>query len=316
MLPPQVFVGIDVAKAQLDIALRPTGTRWTVTNDDAGIAELVTRLQGIGPQLIVLEATGGFQRAVVAALAAAALPVVVVNPRQARDFAKATGQVAKTDALDARALAHCADAIRPTPRPIPEAQTEERRARLARRRQRIAMRTAEPNRLGSAPRRLQADIEAHSTWLDTRLAALDDDLDTTLRTSPVWREQEELLRSVPGIGPVCARTLVLDLPELGTLTRQRLAALVGVAPFHRDSGTMRGTRSVWGGRAHVRTTLYMSTLVAVRYNPVLKRFYERLCAAGKAKKVALTACMRKLLTILNAMVKHHTPWQVQEVPNA
>jgi transposase len=316
MLPPQVFVGIDVAKAQLDIALRPTGTRWTVTNDDAGIAELVTRLQGIGPQLIVLEATGGFQRAVVAALAAAALPVVVVNPRQARDFAKATGQVAKTDALDARALAHFADAIRPTPRPIPDAQTEELRALLARRRQLIAMRTAEHNRLGSAPRRLQADIEAHITWLDTRLAALDDDLDTTLRTSPVWREQEELLRSVPGIGPVCARTLVLDLPELGTLTRQRLAALVGVAPFHRDSGTMRGTRSVWGGRAHVRTTLYMSTLVAVRYNPVLKRFYERLCAAGKAKKVALTACMRKLLTILNAMVKHHTPWQVQEVPNA
>jgi transposase len=316
MLPPQVFVGIDVAKAQLDIALRPTGTRWTVTNDDAGIAELVTRLQGIGPQLIVLEATGGFQRAVVAALAAAALPVVVVNPRQARDFAKATGQVAKTDALDARALAHFADAIRPTPRPIPDAQTEELRALLARRRQLIAMRTAEHNRLGSAPRRLQADIEAHITWLDTRLAALDDDLDTTLRTSPVWREQEELLRSVPGIGPVCARTLVLDLPELGTLTRQRLAALVGVAPFRRDSGTMRGTRSVWGGRAHVRTTLYMRTLVAVRYNPVLKRFYERLCAAGKAKKVALTACMRKLLTILNAMVKHHTPWQVQEVPNA
>jgi transposase len=316
MLPPQVFVGIDVAKAQLDIALRPTGTRWTVTNDDAGIAELVTRLQGIGPQLIVLEATGGFQRAVVAALAAAALPVVVVNPRQARDVAKATGQVAKTDALDARALAHFADAIRPTPRPIPDAQTEELRALLARRRQLIAMRTAEHNRLGSAPRRLQADIEAHITWLDTRLAALDDDLDTTLRTSPVWREQEELLRSVPGIGPVCARTLVLDLPELGTLTRQRLAALVGVAPFQRDSGTMRGTRSVWGGRAHVRTTLYMSTLVAVRYNPVLKRFYERLCAAGKAKKVALTACMRKLLTILNAMVKHHTPWQVQEVPHA
>jgi transposase len=315
MLSPQVFVGIDVAKAQLDIALRPTGTRWTVTNDDAGIAELVTRLQGIGPQLIVLEATGGFQRAVVAALAAAALPVVVVNPRQARDFAKATGQVAKTDALDARALAHFADAIRPTPRPIPDAQTEELRALLARRRQLIAMRTAEHNRLGSAPRRLQADIEAHITWLDTRLAALDDDLDTTLRASPVWREQEELLRSVPGIGPVCARTLVLDLPELGTLTRQRLAALVGVAPFHWDSGTMRGTRRVWGGRAHVRTTLYMSTLVAVRYNPVLKRFYERLCAAGKAKKVALTACMRKLLTILNAMVKHHTPWQVQEVPN-
>jgi transposase len=229
---------------------------------------------------------------------------------------KATGQVAKADALDARALAHFAEAIRPTPRPVPDAQTEELRALLARRRQLIAMRTAEYNRLGNAPRRLQAAIEAHITWLDARLAELDDDLNTTLRASPVWRAQKELRRSVPGIGPVCARTLVLDLPELGTLTRQRLAALVGVAPFHRDSGTMRGTRSVWGGRAHVRTTLYMRTLVAVRYNPVLKRFYERLCAAGKAKKVALTACMRKLLTILNAMVKHHTPWQVQEVPHA
>jgi transposase len=175
------------------------------------------------------------------------------------------------------------------------------------------MRTAEQNRLGSAPRRLQADIQVHITWLNERLAALDDDLDTTLRASPVWREREELLRSVPGIGPVCARTLLLDLPELGTLSRQRLAALVGVAPLNRDSGTLRGTRTIWGGRAHVRTTLYMSTLVAVRYNPVLKTFYERLRAAGKAAKVALTACMRKLLTILHAMVKHHTPWQPQEL---
>jgi transposase len=316
MLSPQVLVGIDVAKAQLDMALRPIGTRWTVSNDDTGIADLVTRLHGRGPQLIVLEATGGLQRAVVAALAAAAWPVVVVNPRQARDFAKALGQGAKTDALDARALAHFAEALRPPPRPVPAAQTEELRALLARRRQLLAMRTAEHHRLGSAPRRLQADIEAPITGLDARLAALDDDLDTTLRASPVWREQEELLRSVPGSGPVCARTLVLDLPELGTLTRQRLAALVGVAPCQRDSGTRRGPRRVWGGRAHVRTTWYLSTLVAVRYNPVLKRCYERLCAAGKAKKVALTACMRKLLTILNAMVKHHTPWQVQEVPNA
>jgi transposase len=213
LLSPQVVVGIDVAKAQLDMARRPIGTRWTVSNDDAGSADLVTRVQGIGPQLIVLEATGGFQRAVVAALAAAALPVVVVNPRQARDFAKATGQLAKTDALDARALAHFAEAIRPTPRPVPDAQTEELRALLARRRPLIARRTAEHHRLGSAPRRLQADIEAHITWLDARLAALDDDLDTTLRASPVWREQEELRRSVPGIGPVCARTLVLDRPE-------------------------------------------------------------------------------------------------------
>ena len=212
MLSPQVVVGMDVAKAPLDIALRPIGTRWTVSNDDTGIADLVTRLQGIGPQLIVLEATGGFQRAVVAALAAAALPVVVVNPRQARDFAKASGQVAKTDALDARALAHFAEAIRPTPRPVPDAQTEARRALLARRRHRITMRTAAYNRRGNAPHRVQADIEAQITWLDARLAELDDDRDTTWRASPVWREQEERRRSVPGSGPVCARTLVLDWP--------------------------------------------------------------------------------------------------------
>jgi len=312
----QVFVGIDVAKAQLDIALRPTGEGWTVTNDEPGIATLVTRLQEIAPQLIGLEATGGYQRAVVAALAAAALPIVVVNPRQVRDFAKATGQLAKTDGLDARAVAHFAEAVRPTPRPVPDAQTEELRALLARRRQLIAMRTAEHNRLEHAPHRLRADIEAHIAWLDQRVAALDNDLDTTLRASPVWRERETLYRSVPGIGPVCARTLMLDLPELGTLSRQRIAALVGVAPFHRDSGTLRGSRTTWGGRAHVRAVLYMSTLVAVRYNPVLKRFYERLRTAGKVAKVALTACMRKLLTILNAMATHQKPWHVQEVQSA
>ena len=242
----------------------------------------------------MLEATGGHHRAVVAALAAAALPLVVMNPRQVRDFAKATGQLAKTDVLDARAVAHFAEAVRPALRPLPDAQTEELRALLARRRQLIAMRTAEQNRLENAPRRLRADIEAHIAWLNQRVAALDNDLDTTLRASPVWRERESLYRSVPGIGPVCARTLVLDLPELGTLSRQRIAALVGVAPFNRDSGTLRGTRTTWGGRAHVRATLYMSTLVAVRYNPVLKAFYQRLCTAGQVKKVALTACMRKL----------------------
>jgi transposase len=316
MSAPQVFVGIDVAKAQLDIALRPTGERWAVTNDEPGIAALVAWLQAAQPTLIVLEATGGYHRAVVAALAAAALPLVVMNPRQVRDFAKATGQLATTDVLDARAVAHFAEAVRPALRPLPDAQTEELRALLARRRQLIAMRTAEQNRLENAPRRLRADIEAHIAWLNQRVAALDNDLDTTLRASPVWRERESLYRSVPGIGPVCARTLVLDLPELGTLSRQRIAALVGVAPFNRDSGTLRGTRTTWGGRAHVRATLYMSTLVAVRYNPVLKAFYQRLCTAGKAKKVALTACMRKLLTILNAMVKHQKPWQVQEVPSA
>jgi transposase len=312
----QIFVGIDVAKAQRDIALRPTGERWAVPNEDASIATLVTQFQAVHPVRIVLEATGGFQRAVVAALAAAALPVVVVNPRQARDFAKATGQLAKTDVLDARALAHFAEAIRPTPRPLPDAQIDDLRALLARRRQLVAMRTAEINRLGSAPPRVQVDLQAHIAWLDQRLAALDDDLDTTLRASPVWRAREPLYRSVPGIGPVCARTLMLDLPELGTLSRQRIAALVGVAPLNCDSGTLRGHRTIWGGRAHVRATLYMGTLVAVRHNPVLKAFYDRLCRAGKVKKVPLIACMRKLLTILNAMVKHHKPWHVQEVSSA
>jgi transposase len=264
----------------------------------------------------VLEATGIYQRAAVAALSVAGLPVAVVNPRQARDFAKATGQLAKTDALDARALAHFAEAVRPMPRPLPDTQADELRALLARRRQLVTMRTAEQNRLGSALPRLQPDIQAHIAWLNTRLTTLDDDLDTTLRASPVWQEREELLRSVPGIGPVCARTLLLDLPELGTLSRQRLAALVGVAPLNRDSGTLRGSRTTWGGRAHVRATLYMSTLVAVRYNPLLKAFYERLRAAGKAAKVALTACMRKLLTILNAMMKHHASWQPEEVLSA
>ena len=312
----QRVVGRDVAKAQLEMALRPTGERWAVPNDETGIAALVGRLQAVQPTLIVLEATGGYHRAVVAALAAAALPLVVVNPRQVRDFAKATGQLAKTDALDARAVAHFAEAVRPALRPLPDAQTEELRALLARRRQLIAMRTAEQNRLENASPRLRVDIGAHIAWLDQHVATLDDDLDTTLQASPLWREREALYRSVPGIGPVCARTLVLDLPELGALSRQRIAALVGVAPFNRDSGTLRGSRTTWGGRAHVRATLYMSTLVAVRYNPVLKAFYQRLCTAGKAKKVALTACMRKLLTILNAMVKHQKPWQVQEVPSA
>jgi len=308
-----LFVGIDVAKAQLDIALRPTGERWTVPNDEASIAELVQHLQVVHPTLIVLEATGGFQRTVVTALATASLPVVVVNPRQVRDFAKATGQLAKTDALDARALAHFAAAVRPQVRPLPDAHSEALRALLARRRQLVAMRTAELNRLATAPPAVQADIEAHIAWLDERLAVLDDTLDTALRASPVWRERETLYRSVPGIGPVSARTLLLALPELGTLSRQRLAALAGVAPFNRDSGTLRGHRTIWGGRAPLRATLYMATLVAVRHNPVLKTFYERLLAAGKAKKVALVACMRKLLTILNAMAKHQTPWQPQEV---
>jgi transposase len=313
MVDVPCFVGIDVAKAQLDIAVRPAGERWAVPNDAGGVVTLVERLQALHPTLIVLEATGGLERAATAALATAGLPVVVVNPRQARDFARATGQLAKTDALDARALAHFADVIRPTPRPLPDAQTQELRAILGRRQQLIVMRTAEQNRLAGTNAYLTQDMEAHIAWLNARLATLDDDLETLLRASPVWRENDDLLQSAPGIGPVCARTLLLELPELGTLNRRQIAALVGVAPLNCDSGTLRGRRMIWGGRAHVRTVLYMGTLVATRYNPRIKAFYERLLAAGKVKKVALTACMHKFLTILNAMLKHRTPWQAQEV---
>ena len=307
------FVGIDVAKAQLDIAIRPSGERWAVPNDASGVTTLVDRVQALQPTLIVLEATGGLERAATAALATADLPVVVVNPRQARDFARATGQLAKTEALDARALAHCADVIRPTPRPLPDAQTQELRALLGRRQQLIVMRTAEQTRLAGTSERLMKDIEAHMTWLNASIATLDDALEALLRASPLWRENDDLLQSAKGIGPVCARTLLLELPELGTLTRQQIAALVGVAPLNCDSGTLRGRRTIWGGRAHVRTVLYMGTLVATRFNPRIKAFYERLRTAGEVKKGALTACMRKFLTILNAMLKHRTPWQVQEV---
>jgi len=307
------FVGIDVAQAQLDIAIRPSGERWAVPNDPSGVTALVDQLQALQPTLIVLEATGGLERLVTSALATSGLPVVVANPRQVRDFARATGQLAKTDALDARALAHFADVIRPTPRPLPDAQTQELRAFLGRRQQLIVMRTAEQNRLAGTSARLAKDITAHITWLNERIATLDDDLETVLRASPLWRENDDLLQSAPGIGPVCARTFLLELPELGTLTRQQIAALVGVAPLNCDSGTLRGRRTIWGGRAHVRTVLYMGTLVATRFNPRIKVLYERLLAAGKVKKVALTACMHKFLTILNAMLKHRTPWHAQEV---
>jgi transposase len=315
MIDGPCFVGIDGAKAQLDVAVRPSGERWAVPNDAGGVVTLVERLQILRPTLMVLEATGGLERVATAALAAAGLPVVVVNPRQARDFARATGQLAKTDALDARARAHFADVIRPTPRPLPDAQTQELRALLGRRQQLIVMRTAEQNRLAGTCGRIQTDIAAHIAWLNTRIATLDNDLETMLRASPLWRANDDLLQSVPGIGPVCARTLLLELPELGTLTRQQIAALVGVAPLHCDSGTLRGRRTIWGGRAHVRTVLDMGTLVATRFNPQIKAFYQRLLAGGKSKKVALTACMHKLLTILNAMLKHRTSWQAQEVQN-
>jgi transposase len=292
----------------LDVAVRPRGETWTVAHDEAGLSALVARLRTLAPALIVVEATGGWEVALVGALAAALLPVAVVNPRQVRDFARSTGTLAKTDRLDAQSLAHFADALRPQPRPLPNAQAQELSALLQRRRQLVEMLTAEKNRLPLAARRIRPQLQAHIAWLQRQISQFDDDLRELVRSSPLWRDKEDLLRSAPGVGPVLATTLVAALPELGTLTRQQIAALVGVAPLNRDSGTLRGRRTVWGGRAQVRTVLYMSTLVAVRHNPVLAAFYQRLRAAGKAPKLALTACMRKLLTVLNAMLKHHTRW--------
>lgn len=305
-----VFVGIDISKARLEVALRPSLDRWTGPHDDAGIRALVARLGAVSPTLIVLEATGGLEGVLTGALGAAGLPVVVINPRQARDFAKAMGRLAKTDAIDADLLAQFAEVIRPPVRPLPDAQTQALAALIARRRQLIEMRTAESNRLGSAPKGVRPGITAHLRWLDTQVARVDRDLIHAVRQSPVWRERDELLQSTPGVGPVVTTTLLAELPELGTLDGKQIAALVGVAPLNRDSGLVRGKRTVWGGRASVRAALYMSALVAIRHNPVIKAFYQRLRAAGKAPKVALIACMRKLLTILNAMLKHRTPWRV------
>jgi transposase len=302
------FVGMDVSQDTVDVAVHP-GTVFQVTHDEPGIAEAVTRLQAVQPTLIVLEATGGLEVPLAGALAAAGLPVVVINPRQVRDFARATGQLAKTDRLDAQVLAHFAEAIRPPIRPVPDEQTQALAALVARRRQLIEMLTAEKNRLRLAARPIQQRVQAHIAWLEQELETITTDLTTTMRQSPVWREKEDVLRSVPGVGPVLTTTLLANLPELGTLTRKEVAALAGVAPFPRDSGTLKGRRAIWGGRAHVRAALYMAALVATRRNPVIRTFYQRLCQAGKAKKLALTACMRKLLTILNAMVKSGTPWR-------
>lgn len=309
MASSPLFVGIDVAKATLDIALRPSAQTWQVIYDDPHVEAFVTQLNELSPTLIVVEATGGLERSLVAALVAARLPVIVINPRQARDFAKATGRLAKTDRIDAQVLAHYGEAIRPSFRPLPDADTQQLRALVDRRRQLVDMMTAEQSRLNTSPARVRDSIEAHLTWLQQQLASLDDDLDDMLQSSPIWRERDDMLQSTPGVGPVLSRTLMSQLPELGDLNRKEIAALVGVAPFNRDSGTWRGRRTIWGGRAAVRSVLYMSTLVATRHNPVIREFYERLLAAGQAKKVALTACMRKLLTILNAMVKNQQRWQ-------
>ena len=312
--PVPSYVGIDVAKAQLDLAMSSAGTitQWQAANDERGIGQLVARLQELGPTLVVLEATGGYELPLVGALGAGGLPVVVINPRQVRRFAQALGTLAKTDKLDARILAQFAATVQPTPRPLPDEQTQELSAILARRRQVVEMITAEKNRLPPAHRAVRERIKANLSWLERQLADLDDELGRSIRQSPLWREKDALLQSTPGVGPVLACTLLAELPELGRLNRQQIAALVGVAPLNRDSGLLRGRRLVWGGRAQVRRVLYMSALQAARFNPVIKTFYQRLLTAGKAKKVALVACMHKLLTILNAMMKHQTAWGKRE----
>ena len=304
-----IYVGIDVAKAQLDVAVRPVDEGWVVSNDDAGVRQLVSRLKTLEPVIVVLEASGGIELPLVASMAVEELPVVVVNPRQVRDFARATGKLAKTDSLDAAVLAHFGEAVKPPVRPLRDAETQALNSLAARRHQVMSMIVSENNRLGTAATAVCPRIEAHIEWLQRELDDLDRDLRQTLRQSPVWREKDDLLRTVPGVGEQVSLTLLAYLPELGALDRRQIAALVGVAPFNRDSGTMRGRRTIWGGRARVRAALYMGALVATRHNPVIKDFYLRLLAAGKPKKVALTACMRKLLVILNSMLKHRSAWR-------
>jgi transposase len=305
---PPIFVGIDVSKAQLDVAIRPSAQPLSVTNDPVGIKILVKQLKKLRPCLVVLEATGGLERQVVSALLNAKIAVFMVNPRHVRDFAKSIGQLAKTDRIDAAVIAHYAEAVRPKVRPLPDELTLELRAITARRRQIIDMIVAEKNRLATASEAVKKRITAHIAYLEKELDAVDQDLDGFIEKNAAWKENQEILCSTPSIGPVSSRTLLIELPELGTLDRKKIAALVGVAPFPRDSGTLKGRRTIWGGRASVRTGLFMATVVATRFNPVIRAFYKRLKAKGKPSKVCLVACMHKLLTILNAMIKNKVRW--------
>ena len=310
-----MFIGIDVAKAELVVGVRPTGTGWTAVNDAQGVHNVVARIRALDPRLIVLEATGGYELLCVAALAAAHLPVVVVNPRQVRDFARATGQLAKTDRIDAAILARFAEVVRPPQRALPTPEAQELDALLTRRRQLLEMLGAERNRFGqvfgSGKKPVKKSLATPIAFLERALGRADAELETAVRQSPVWRAQEDLLRSVPGVGRVVARTLLADLPELGVLSRRESAQLAGVAPLSRDSGTMRGRRFVQGGRAPVRAVLSMAALVASQRNPVIKVFSDRLVAAGTPKQLALVGCMRKLLTVLNVMIRTATPWNAE-----
>jgi transposase len=308
------WVGIDVSKASLDVFVQPTGAAWQVANTAVQIEALGEQLTALAAERIVLEASGGYEALVVAVLASRQLPVVVVNPRQVRDFARAMGQLAKTDRIDAQVLARFGEAIRPELRAMPDATTRRVRALVSRRRQLQEMLVAEQNRLISAavqdaPEPLRDQLGEHIDWLRRQVSDVDDELRRELQASSVWRERENLLRTIPGIGPVTSATLLSQLPELGQLDRKAIAKLVGVAPLNRDSGTLHGARRVWGGRAGVRAVLYMAALVATRYNPLIRGFYERLKAAGKPKKVALVACMHKLLLLCNSILRSNSAWR-------
>lgn len=304
----ETVVGIDVAKAQLDVAVRPSGESWQVPNDAAGQAEVVQTVQALAPALIALEASGGYERALTAELAAAGLPVVVLTPRQVRDFGRAVGHLAKTDTLDAALLARYAAQVRPPLRPLPDAAAQELQALVARRRELVRLQAAERQRLGQATAAVRRSIEAHLAWLGEQLTAIEQQRDAAIAASPRWQATVELVQTVPGVGPGLATTLVAELPELGRLGHGQVAALVGVAPLNRDSGQQRGRRGIWGGRAGVRTALYMAAVAALRCNPVLRAFRDRLQAKGKPPKVVVVACMHKLLTLLNAMVRDGRTW--------
>lgn len=307
------YVGVDVSKDRLDVAVAPSGETYSFTNDEEGVHNLVTALAPLAPRIVVLEATGGLEMAAAGMLSVSGLAVAIINPRQSRDFAKAMGRLAKTDAIDARVLAEFALRLQPEPRSLADEQTQRLSALITRRRQVIEMIVAEKNRLSRAHLEVRKRVSAHINWLEHELGEIDEELKSEIKSSPLWREKENLLRSVPGVGPVLSTTLLAQLPELGQLNRKEIAALAGVAPLNRDSGRWRGHRTCWGGRANVRCALYMGTLAATRYNPVIKDLYQRLVGNGKANKVAIVACMRKLLTILNAMMRDGQPWSPAEI---
>jgi len=303
----KVYIGIDISKDSLDMAVYPSDRHWQLSNDDVGIASLCQILAELKPILVAFEATGGYELPLYIALDAAGLPAIPVNPRQIRDFARSMGKLAKTDAIDACIIAHFAS-VNPELKPKPIADTQELKDIVTRRIQILEMLTAEINRVRGARPACKVRIESHIAWLKHELADISLELRNLIKKDPVWREKDNLLQSMPGVGPALSATLLSQLPELGTLNRKKIAALVGVAPLNRDSGKMHGRRCVWGGRATVRAVLYMATLVAAQHNVVIRSFYDRLCAAGKSKKVALVACMRKLLTTVNSMLRHRVPW--------